>query len=39
MRRLGAFDYTYTEGPGIHNWAFWDQHIQEILAWLPLAKD
>ena len=39
MRRRGAFDYTYTEGPGIHNWAFWDRHIQEILAWLPLARD
>ena len=34
-----GIDHLYTEGPGIHNWAFWDRHIQEILAWLPLAKD
>ncbi|MBC2594796.1 esterase family protein [Ruficoccus amylovorans] len=29
---------TYEEGPGEHNWAFWDQWIQRVLAWLPLEK-
>ena len=27
---------TYAEGPGEHNWAYWDQQIQQVLAWLPL---
>jgi putative tributyrin esterase len=27
---------TYAEGPGEHNWAYWDQQIQRVLAWLPL---
>jgi len=26
-------------GPGAHDWAYWDAHIQDVLAWLPLAKD
>jgi putative tributyrin esterase len=24
--------------PGAHDWAYWDQQIQEVLAWLPLPK-
>ena len=27
---------TYADGPGAHNWAYWDQQIQRVLAWLPL---
>jgi S-formylglutathione hydrolase FrmB len=27
---------TYEEGPGEHNWAYWDQQVQRVLAWLPL---
>lgn len=27
---------TYEEGPGNHDWAYWDQQIQRVLAWLPL---
>lgn len=27
---------TYEEGPGIHDWAFWDHWIQRVLDWLPL---
>jgi len=30
------FDYTYEEGPGKHDWAYWDAMIQRVLAWLPL---
>jgi putative tributyrin esterase len=28
----------YEEGPGDHSWAFWDEHIQKVLKWLPLNK-
>jgi len=24
--------HTYKEFPGDHNWAYWDQHIQDALA-------
>jgi S-formylglutathione hydrolase FrmB len=23
-------------GPGEHDWAYWDDHIQDVLSWLPL---
>ena len=29
---------TYTEGPGDHQWQHWDEHIQHVLAWLPLGE-
>jgi putative tributyrin esterase len=29
-----GFDYIYKEGPGEHNWAYWDTMIQTVLAWL-----
>lgn len=32
------FDYTYEEGPGDHNWKYWDFSIQRVLEWLPLEK-
>ena len=38
MRALGA-DLTYTEGPGGHDWNFWDQHIQKILDWLLEGRE
>ena len=25
-------------GPGIHDWAYWDARIQDVLAWLPLRS-
>ncbi len=28
------FDYTYKESAGVHNWVFWDEYIQYVLAWL-----
>jgi len=34
VRQL-PLDLTYAEGPGEHNWAFWDVMIQKVLAWLP----
>ena len=27
-------DLTYEEGPGEHNWAYWDRMIQNVLAWM-----
>ena len=33
-----SFDYTYDEGPGIHDWTYWDEKIQDVLAWLPLRQ-
>jgi putative tributyrin esterase len=35
-RKLGL-DLTYEEGPGEHEWGYWDKQIQHVLAWLPLA--
>lgn len=37
-RGLGL-DLTYEEGPGEHEWGYWDRMIQRVLAWLPLARD
>lgn len=30
--------FTYQEGPGIHNWVFWDEYIYKVLEWLPLDQ-
>lgn len=38
VRRL-PLDLTYEEGPGDHNWAYWDMMIQRVLAWMfPKGK-
>ena len=29
-------DFHYEEGPGGHEWGYWDEQIQHVLAWLPL---
>ena len=36
-RALGL-DLTYEEGPGEHEWGYWDRMIQQVLAWLPLES-
>lgn len=28
----------YEEGPGFHDWKFWDEYIQRVLNWLPIKK-
>jgi putative tributyrin esterase len=33
IRKL-PLDLTYEEGPGEHNWAYWDKMIQKVLAWM-----
>lgn len=31
-------DIRYETYPGVHDWIFWDAHIQDVLNWLPLAE-
>ena len=31
-----GFEVDYHEGPGAHNWKFWDTWIEHSLDWLPL---
>lgn len=31
-----SLDFTYQEGPGGHDWGYWDARIQDVLKWLPL---
>ncbi|MGG1877306.1 alpha/beta hydrolase family protein [Paenibacillus cisolokensis] len=33
-----SLDYTYEEGPGSHEWGYWDAKIQDVLKWLPLRS-
>ncbi|MDR1913493.1 MAG: esterase family protein [Clostridiales bacterium] len=32
------YDYTYEEGPGVHEWGFWDRYIIKALEWLSPKK-
>ena len=32
-------DITYEEGPGGHEWDFWDRYILKVLEWLPLNEN
>jgi putative tributyrin esterase len=34
-----GLDLTYEDGPGAHEWGYWDQQIQRVLAWLPPGID
>ena len=31
-------DIQYEKFPGVHDWNFWDSHIQDVMNWLPLAN-
>lgn len=33
-----GYDVTYEEWEGEHNWKFWDEAIEKVIAWLPLGK-
>jgi S-formylglutathione hydrolase FrmB len=35
LQPLG-FDYLYEEGPGNHDWQYWDKMIARTLEWLAL---
>lgn len=32
-----GMDVTYEEGPGGHEWDFWNRHIKKVIDWLPLV--
>lgn len=36
LEEAGA-DVTYEEGPGFHDWDFWDEYIQHVLKWLDYS--
>lgn len=33
-----GIEVTYEEGPGAHEWYFWDTYIKKVLEWLPLEN-
>jgi putative tributyrin esterase len=35
LRSLGL-EVTFEDGPGEHEWGYWDRQIQRVLAWLPM---
>jgi putative tributyrin esterase len=37
VRGLGL-DLAFEEGPGEHEWGYWDANIQRVLEWLPIPK-
>jgi S-formylglutathione hydrolase FrmB len=37
-KELGV-DIEYHNYPGVHDWNYWDAHIQDVLRWLPLKHD
>ncbi|MCG7408192.1 esterase family protein [Paenibacillus sp. ACRRX] len=37
--RHTTYELHYEEGPGEHEWGYWDARIQDVLAWLPLRKE
>lgn len=37
LEKLGV-KHTYIQGPGAHEWDFWDRYIKEALDWLPLEN-
>ena len=36
--RSAGLDVTTDFRPGIHEWGLWDEVIQDVIAWLPLAS-
>ena len=32
-------EHTYEEGPGAHDWVFWDTFIKKFVDWLPLDEN
>ena len=34
--REQGYDLTWEEGPGAHEWDFWNRHIKRVIDWLPL---
>lgn len=38
LKGLGI-EVTFEEGPGAHEWDFWNTYIRRVLEWLPLEKN
>ena len=36
--RENGVSLTWEEGPGKHDWMFWDEYILRALDWLPLGQ-
>lgn len=32
-------DLTYEQGPGGHEWDFWNRYIKKVVDWLPVGED
>lgn len=39
MLKSAGADVTYEEGPGGHEWDFWDKAIRRVVDWLPLEEE
>ena len=37
--QASGLDVTYEEGPGAHEWDFWNRYIKKVIDWLPLDED
>ncbi len=37
--REQGYDVTWEEGPGSHEWDFWNRHIKRVIDWLPLSGE
>jgi S-formylglutathione hydrolase FrmB len=33
-----GWSHEYEEGPGAHDWAYWDAQIERTIAWLPIRN-
>lgn len=34
-----GIELTYEEGPGAHEWDFWNRYIKKVIDWLPLEAE
>lgn len=39
LLKEAGVDVTYEEGPGGHEWDFWNTFIKKVLDWLPLEEE
>lgn len=37
LSKMGI-EHLFEEYPGVHDWTYWDTHIQDVLNWLPLLN-
>lgn len=37
--RASGVEVTYEEGPGGHEWDFWNRYIKKVIDWLPLEDN